>query len=820
MRFYMQFRYLLILILIGVLQTSNVYSQALVKKNILIEEFTSATCKPCKLAGPILARAVQPLKDVYSIRYHVKFPPADDPLYLENITGINDRAAFYNMLSTNNIVSGIPNVKINGLKSVNPTNEPRLNDSIIADRLDSLTPVFLNVVQEKESDSIKVTVRVRTSQTLPTTTRLYIAIVNRRVYLPKLPFTLQGSNDKDDFEDAFMLMLPDGGIPLTLTNNVEQTFVYRYKPKQNVFWPNDMSYPVAFVQDSATRKVYQAGTDYKETKTELSIIDSKYSKLPSNSSITRKFSVKNPNTEALEVKLVLDTAGTPMPKGWNFDVTPESQVINAGESKEYTVTIQSTNDTAYFQQIRVFAYGSSEKIDIPSGEYFYTLSNNAKYILYTIGDRSLDTILMNDIKGSQRYHKETIAMAYVDSLLQNYPTKDFDVSIFALHGGTILKQENRNGIPLASIGNNTPNFINTIVDAYNNNKKVLLIAPRASWWALHDTAAALDGKVTLARNFLMNTMGISYVASPRRTTNNFPDTFSVRGVSQSQYFSDINSRINTSPSFITTFTDILALTPGSKSQAFMYSDNKQSNVVGVGMTDNAAKIFMFTVSPDAWVQNRNDRKLFVNRAIDWLLSANPSPNSVLSIPSPLSLNLGDRQIGQPYDYEITISSTPNSNYTVNSISNRTSAFVLDNAFLSTLPATISASSFNLKGVFTPIEQKLYRDTVTIFSNALNAEFSFIVSGNGVPPTSVIDNGNSVTASKIVFNGTNELQITASIDLANAELIDVNGQILFSASLKGLQEVITLPANLSSGTYFLKVTFENGKNQIHKVVILK
>ena len=795
------------------------FSQALVKKNILIEEFTSATCKPCKLAGPILARVVQPLKDVYSIRYHVKFPPADDPLYLENILGIHDRASFYNLLLTNNFVSGIPNVRINGIRSANPTNEKRLNDSIQADRVDSLTPVILNVVQEKEVDSIKVIVRVRTSQTLPTTTRLYIAIVNRRVYLPKLPFILPGSNEKDDFEDVFMQMLPDGGIPLSLTPNVEQTFIRKYKPKVNEFWPNDMSYPVVFVQDTSSRQVFQCATDYEETKTELTLLDTKYPTLGSNSTVSRRFSVKNPNTEALEVKLVLDTAGSPMPNGWSFTCEPEIQMINAGESKEYTVTIESTNDTAYFQHIKVFAYGITEKIDIPSNEYFHCLSSNAKNVVYTFGERSLDTVLMNDLK-SAHYHKETIAMRYADSLLTAYPISNFDVSIFALHGGTILKQENRNGIPLASVSNNTPNFITRIIEAYNNNKKVFIIAPRATWWALKDTTPATDGKVTLVRNFLTNTMGVELKSSLNRTQNNLAVAYPVKGVVTSPYFSDISAQINTSPTFSSTFTDILGITSGSKSQPFVYADDKTDNVVGIGMTDNDAKIFLSTFSIDAWVQNKNQRKLFVNRVVDWLLSKTPSPNTVLSVTTPTELNLGNKEIGKSHTFEVSLTATPATSFSVTSIGKKNDAFSIDSEFLSSLPKTISTPTFSLKGTFTPSEIRQYRDTITLYSTALNSEFTFILTGSGTPPVGVQESPKGVNESTVRLIGNKNLSIESKLELSLAELYDVQGQLVQSTSISGFRNDVNLPSGLGSGTYFLKISFANGSQQIHSMVVVQ
>jgi len=800
------------LLLFGITNVTSVTSQTLVKKNILIEEFTSATCKPCKTAGPILAKIVQPLKDVYSVRYHIKFPPADDPIFLQNPIGIGDRATYYK------VSSGIPKVQINGIVSANPAIESRVNDSVNTQR-DKMTPVSLSVLQEPDGDSIKVTVKVRTSQVLPTNSKLYIAINCRRTYLPKLPFTLFGSNEKDEFEDAFMEMLPNGGIPLNLVVNVEQTIIRNYKPKVNEYWPFDMTYPVAFVQNIDSKEVFQSATDYKETKTEITGDNNKYFKVNPNGSVSRTFSVKNPNEDPLDVRIVLDTAGTPMPIGWNFSSNPEIQTIGSGSVKDFNVTIQSTNDTAYFKRIKVFAYGISNKIDIPSSEYFYILSTNAKNCLYTIGEQSLDTILLNDLSSTSKYHKETISMPFVDSLLTNYPAKDFEISIFALHGGTILKQTSRSGIPLASLSDKTDNFINTIVDIYNNNKKVFLIAPRATWWALSEDVAAADGKVTLVRNFLMNTIGISLKESLARSTNNFPDTFSVTGVTNSIYFSDVSSRLNTSPSSFTSFSDILTLNPGSKSVPLLYSDFNKTNLVGVGMTDNASKIFMFTVSPDAWVLNRNDRKLFVNRAMDWLNGFEPSPNTVLGISNVTELNLGEVLTTTPRNFEISLKTTPTATIKLTAIKNTNSAFVYDNTFLSSLPAEISSPTFSLKGLFSPTKEQDYKDTVSLYSDALNSVFTIIVTGKGKVNTSVQENI-VVSKSKVLQIQKRIFEISSEELLKLVEVFDINGQKVFQTELSGLHQRIELPQALISGTYFLNITFENSTKQNHKILLVQ
>ena len=49
-------------------------------RTTLIEEFTSATCKPCTTATPIINSVIKAKSPrVVSIRYHLNFPAPGDP---------------------------------------------------------------------------------------------------------------------------------------------------------------------------------------------------------------------------------------------------------------------------------------------------------------------------------------------------------------------------------------------------------------------------------------------------------------------------------------------------------------------------------------------------------------------------------------------------------------------------------------------------------------------------------------------------------------------------------------------------------------------
>jgi hypothetical protein len=229
---------------------------------------------------------------------------------------------------------------------------------------------------------------------------------------------------------------------------------------------------------------------------------------------------------------------------------------------------------------------------------------------------------------------------------------------------------------------------------------------------------------------------------------------------------------------------------------------------------------MYTVSLDAWVQNRNQRKLFVNRVVDWLLSKAPSPNTVLSVTTPTELNLGAKEIGKPHSFEISLTATPTTTFSVTSLSKKNSAFSIDSEFLSSLPKTISTPTFTFKGTFTPSEIRQYRDTVTLYSTALNSEFSFVVSGSGAPPVGVQESPKGVNESTVRLIGNKSLFIDSKLELSVVELFDVQGQLVQTTPISGLRSDVQIPFGLGSGTYFLKISFANGSQQVHSLVLVQ
>ena len=62
----------------------SLFSQSSPKRLVLIEEFTSATCKPCVDADKVLKVVAKLDSGIIALKYHLNIPSPGDPFYKAN----------------------------------------------------------------------------------------------------------------------------------------------------------------------------------------------------------------------------------------------------------------------------------------------------------------------------------------------------------------------------------------------------------------------------------------------------------------------------------------------------------------------------------------------------------------------------------------------------------------------------------------------------------------------------------------------------------------------------------------------------------------
>lgn len=215
-------------------------------KNVLFEEFTSATSTSAAVNNPSLSNFVNSKFDsVVAINYHVGFPaPGYDSLYLADTIQNKEKIDYYNIVS-------VPNLIFNGSNfSGFPFSTANLQSSF--DTLKKIgSPVVMNVTDTRlTGDTISSNVNITILSPVKAGNYfLRINAVERKVTYAAPP----GNNGETVFYDVFRQAVPNTqGTPIPTTPG---TYNYNFKYVRNSAWADSMIYTVAFIQNDNTFEV-------------------------------------------------------------------------------------------------------------------------------------------------------------------------------------------------------------------------------------------------------------------------------------------------------------------------------------------------------------------------------------------------------------------------------------------------------------------------------------------------------------------------------------------------------------------------------------
>jgi len=240
---------------------TNVIQDHFVQRKTLIEDFSSASCIPCK--GFNINRLTPILNDfgandidgqITAIKYQMNFPtPGVDPSY--NIDG-QDRLNYYGIAS-------IPTPVIDGTVTTKSLSA-LINYAPIGNQLNQPAYISLDVNYTLEDTTLNVSVNVHPLIDIQSDDLvLHIAVTEDHYQYTA------GTNGETEFHHIMRKMLPDAqGTELgTLTKDNTKTFSENYSftignvslNSFNIWNTLDSISVIAFVQDTVTQEIYQSG---------------------------------------------------------------------------------------------------------------------------------------------------------------------------------------------------------------------------------------------------------------------------------------------------------------------------------------------------------------------------------------------------------------------------------------------------------------------------------------------------------------------------------------------------------------------------------
>ncbi len=233
----------------ALLFTGYAFSQS--QRMVLAEEFTSATCGPCASQNPAFDALLQQNAGVItSIKYHMSWPsPGNDPMYLQNPTDNNARRAYYG-------INSVPHVHMdgswwNGMPS--QVNQARIN---AAAAIPSQFNIQVQHQLSPNADSIYITTLIDATDNVSVADlRVFVVVIEKHIHFTSPP----GTNGERDFYNVMKKMLPVNAgtsLPSNISSGEYMILTNKWK-LENVYDNNELAV-VVFIQDYATKEVYQA----------------------------------------------------------------------------------------------------------------------------------------------------------------------------------------------------------------------------------------------------------------------------------------------------------------------------------------------------------------------------------------------------------------------------------------------------------------------------------------------------------------------------------------------------------------------------------
>lgn len=216
-----------------------------VPKVHLFEQFTSTSCPTCGYRNPeFYDEVLEPYEEqIIHIAYHNHLPLTIDPFFQANISENRGRSDFYG-------VKASPSLVLNG-KLLTPA-RPLFKGSEVEAILDKTSPLQLEVLHYKADGNFNAQVDAKLLQNLPEADyNLYIAVVEKEI--------LFCTYFEYVFDNVFRAFVEEGnGVPFNL-REAEAAGSYLKKIPLNDEWEYSMLYAVAFVQNTLTKEIINAG---------------------------------------------------------------------------------------------------------------------------------------------------------------------------------------------------------------------------------------------------------------------------------------------------------------------------------------------------------------------------------------------------------------------------------------------------------------------------------------------------------------------------------------------------------------------------------
>lgn len=236
----------LLLLFALVFLANLLYAQS--QRKVLIEHFTQASCAPCAAINPVITPIIQRnLDKVTKITHQVSWPGVD-PMNKDNPGDVQNRVNYYG-------VTGVPDVFLDAYSSGSPT--ATITDASILNAYFIPSPYEITIVNTVLPDynSIEIAVTVKLTGTVTGSPMLRVAALEKIINWTTPP----GNNGEKVFHHVLKKYIPNtNGTNISEINQIGQSKTYTFIYKFDKLYDFKNLETAAFIQNDATREVYQS----------------------------------------------------------------------------------------------------------------------------------------------------------------------------------------------------------------------------------------------------------------------------------------------------------------------------------------------------------------------------------------------------------------------------------------------------------------------------------------------------------------------------------------------------------------------------------
>lgn len=778
------------------------------QRTVLVEESTSSTCPPCAAMNPIIETAIGQLGDqtVVQIAYHVWWPsPGDDPMFLLNQSEVQNRIQYYSINAAPDLISdGVNQPDQPWSSGTNGTlNTYWLNAAAIP------TPVIIsntNFLVDLTSGNLTVTgsVDLEAGSQVPSNLKLRMAITERETIYASPP----GTNGETHFANTFRKFVTGtNGTTIDLNTGSYNFSEIVTGANVNAEWHVDELAVVLFVQDDATKEVYQAKVQGLSGLPNYSVTAlGSTNEYLTWQQLYQGFTFNIANNSGASDTYDIDLTNT-TPNGWTVDYdidgtiyTGTSQIILAdGASKTVTMNVTPAG----------FGGNAELKFEVTPASF----PAYKKHVTYNALS-GVDVLLIDDDAGSD--YEQIYSSSISPSVAHGF-WRRAEAPIDAAFLNNFAAVIWFTGDDFTSTLDNGDV---TAIQGYLNNGGNLFISGQDIGYDIVENSPLAGGAT-----FMQNYLGVNYVSDDANV--NFLDGVAGDPISDGFVSMSLNGGNGASNN---NYPDVISAFPlSSPVPIFNYTGG--AGLSGVRRDNGTYKVVYFSFPFEA-IGSQNDRTEIMGNILGWF---GIQPNLTISS-TDITVNNVEFVNGQAnYTYTLTISNSGGGSFDVTNwaitggsasnfqINNQTAPVTLNAGESVDLDLEFSATALgnyyaNLQidnsltgSIYIPI---FFKVIAVGIDEEINAPIEYTISQNYPNPFNPTTNINYT----LKENGNVKITVFNSLGQEVKTLVNdfKNVGVRHSATWNGTDSKGNL---VSSGTYFYKI--ESGTfTETRKMLLVK